>query len=188
MITMLNEGTLLETLYKLCAKHGIKDVRRNRLSCWDTEGCKCIEITFGNGTKLVARDRHPSGGKLLFPVYSDVYLPLESTITLIELFAADGTRERLDEPVLLGGVIPRKLPYYYGFFAQFYYTAFGSWLLSLFGNPEKNINARVCFVRKMIAKAVGECLERCREQERSIERRFNAVSLDNERERASKFV
>lgn len=110
------------------------------------------------------------------------------TITLIELFAADGTRERLDEPVLLGGVIPRKLPFYYGFFAQFYYTAFGSWLLSLFGNPEKNINARVRFVRKTIAKVVGECLEKCREEERSVERYFRAVSLDKERKRASKFI
>lgn len=188
MITMLNEGTLLETLYKLCAKHGIKDVRRNRLSCWDAGPCKCIEITFGNGTKLVARDRYPKQGKPLNPVYHYGKPSLEDTVNLVELFAADGTRERLDEPVLLGGVIPCMLPYYYGFFAQFYYTAFGSWLLSLFGNPEKNINARVCFVRKTIAKAVGECLERCREQERSIERRFNAVSLDNERERASKFV
>lgn len=184
---MLNERTLLETLYKLCAKHGISEVRRNRLSHWDTEGCKCFEITFGNGTKLVARDRHPSGGKLLFPVYSDVNLPLESTITLIELFAADGTRERLDEPVMLG-VIPRKLPYYYGFFAQFYYTAFGSWLLSLFGNPEKNINARVCFVRKTIAKAVKGCLEKCRERELQDFRHSNRASLEKERTRASKFV
>lgn len=179
---------MLETLYKLCVKHGIKDVRRNHLSCWDSAPCKCIEITFGNGTKLVTRDRYRRQGKLLNPIYHDDKLTLEDTVNLVELIAADGTRERLDEPVLLGGVILRMLPYYYGFFAQFYYTAFGSWLLSLFGNPEKNINARVCFVRKTITKAVSECLEECREQERSIERCFNAVSLDNERERASKFV
>lgn len=183
---MLDERTLLETLYKLCAKHGISEVRRNRLSHWDAERCKCFEITFGNGTKLVARDRHPSGGKLLFPVYSDVNLPLESTITLIELFAADGTRERLDEPVMLG-VIPRKLPYYYGFFAQFYYTAFGSWLLSLFGNPEKNLNARVCFVRKTITKAVREGLRQDCERERRDAEYFKGVALEKNRERASRF-
>lgn len=184
---MLGERTLLETLYKLCAKHGIREVRRNRLSIWDSEGCKCIEITFGNGTKLVARDRHPSGGKLLFPIYSEANLPLEHTITLIELFAADGTRERLDTPVFLG-VIPRRLPYYYGFFAQFYYTAFGSWLLSLFGNPEKNVNARVRFVRKTITRAVKECLEKCRERELQEMQQSNRASLKEERTRASKFI